>query len=114
VTSFRSLELPSRKVCGLVQVYEFVQLAELYYAGSHGMDIMGPANGTNGFKAKGTQMKDKMVHIFPAVLFVFPGWTSVNPDCIHVMKVKEDAVGTGADLIDSGAIFILIPCWNFS
>ncbi len=78
------------------------------------MDIMGPANGTNGFKAKGTQMKDKMVHIFPAVLFVFPGWTSVNPDCIHVMKVKEDAVGTGADLIDSGAIFILIPCWNFS
>ncbi len=76
--SFRSLELPSRKVCQLVQVYEFVQLAELYYAGSHGMDIMGPANGTNGFKAKGTQMKDKMVHIFPAVLFVFPGWTSVT------------------------------------
>lgn len=26
----------------LVQVYEFVGLAELYYAGSHGMDIMGP------------------------------------------------------------------------
>ncbi|CAK9279074.1 unnamed protein product [Sphagnum jensenii] len=42
------------------KVYEFVQLPELYYAGSHGMDIMGPANGTNGFKAKGTQMKDKM------------------------------------------------------
>lgn len=25
-----------------VQVYDFVGLAELYYAGSHGMDIMGP------------------------------------------------------------------------
>jgi hypothetical protein len=44
-----------------VQVYEFVQLAELYYAGSHGMDIMGPADATNGFKAKGTRVKDKMV-----------------------------------------------------
>lgn len=25
-----------------IQVYEFVKLTELYYAGSHGMDIMGP------------------------------------------------------------------------
>jgi hypothetical protein len=25
-----------------IQVYEFVGLTELYYAGSHGMDIMGP------------------------------------------------------------------------
>lgn len=24
------------------QVHEFVKLSELYYAGSHGMDIMGP------------------------------------------------------------------------
>jgi trehalose 6-phosphate phosphatase len=44
------------------KVYEFVQLAELYYAGSHGMDIMGPADGTNGFRAQGTQVKDKMGH----------------------------------------------------
>jgi trehalose 6-phosphate phosphatase len=50
------------------KVYEFVQLAELYYAGSHGMDIMGPADGTNGFRAQGTQVKDKMVQYFPAVL----------------------------------------------
>ncbi len=54
-----------------VQVYEFVQLAELYYAGSHGMDIMGPANATNGFKAKGTRVKDKMVlKIFLSGLFL--------------------------------------------
>jgi trehalose 6-phosphate phosphatase len=26
------------------KVFEFVKLAELYYAGSHGMDIKGPAN----------------------------------------------------------------------
>jgi hypothetical protein len=26
----------------VVQVYEFVGLTELYYAGSHGMDIVGP------------------------------------------------------------------------
>lgn len=26
------------------QVYDFVGLAELYYAGSHGMDIIGPVN----------------------------------------------------------------------
>lgn len=29
-----------------VQVYELVGLTELYYAGSHGMDIMGPVNHT--------------------------------------------------------------------
>ncbi|CAL5369134.1 unnamed protein product [Camellia sinensis] len=29
------------------KVYSFVQLAELYYAGSHGMDIKGPSKGPN-------------------------------------------------------------------
>ncbi|KAL2650380.1 hypothetical protein R1flu_018508 [Riccia fluitans] len=43
---------------GREKVYDFVQLAELYYAGSHGMDIMGPAEGCNGFKASGTRGKD--------------------------------------------------------
>lgn len=32
-----------------MQVYEFVGLSELYYAGSHGMDIMSPAKGSAGF-----------------------------------------------------------------
>ncbi|PAN35216.1 hypothetical protein PAHAL_6G190600 [Panicum hallii] len=38
------------------KVFEFVKLAELYYAGSHGMDIKGPAKGsrhTRAAKAKG-------------------------------------------------------------
>jgi hypothetical protein len=45
----------------LSQVFEFVQLPELFYAGSHGMDRMGPADGCNGFKAAGTQAKDTKV-----------------------------------------------------
>uniref|UniRef100_K3YIX9 Trehalose 6-phosphate phosphatase n=1 Tax=Setaria italica TaxID=4555 RepID=K3YIX9_SETIT len=38
------------------KVFEFVKLAELYYAGSHGMDIKGPVKGsrhTKAAKAKG-------------------------------------------------------------
>ncbi|ONM04786.1 putative trehalose-phosphate phosphatase 6 [Zea mays] len=35
------------------KVFEFVKLAELYYAGSHGMDIKGPAKGSRHTKAKG-------------------------------------------------------------
>eukprot|EP00249_Psilotum_nudum_P015727 c25491_g1_i2 orf=1239-2363(+) len=40
------------------KVYEFVQLAELYYAGSHGMDIMGPVDGCNGVNAHGIRAVD--------------------------------------------------------
>ncbi|XP_049405846.1 probable trehalose-phosphate phosphatase J isoform X2 [Solanum stenotomum] len=36
------------------KVYNFVQLAELYYAGSHGMDIKGPSKGSK-YSKKGTQ-----------------------------------------------------------
>jgi trehalose 6-phosphate phosphatase len=32
------------------KVYNFVKLAELYYAGSHGMDIKGPAKGFSRHK----------------------------------------------------------------
>jgi hypothetical protein len=32
----------------IAQVFEFVKLAELYYAGSHGMDIKGPAKSSSG------------------------------------------------------------------
>ena len=43
------------------QVYEFVQVRELYYAGSHGMDIMGPAVCRNGSKAKSNNVLDQEV-----------------------------------------------------
>lgn len=45
----------------LEQVYEFVKLDELYYAGSHGMDIVGPAKSSDGFRVKGTKARDKKV-----------------------------------------------------
>lgn len=41
------------------KVYEFVKLAELYYAGSHGMDIMGPAKSSKGSKANCSRTTDK-------------------------------------------------------
>ncbi|KAH7430277.1 hypothetical protein KP509_09G091700 [Ceratopteris richardii] len=40
------------------KVFDFVRLPELYYAGSHGMDIMGPAQGSYGLKAKGEKAVD--------------------------------------------------------
>jgi trehalose 6-phosphate phosphatase len=43
----------------LEQVEQFVQLTELYYAGSHGMDIVGPAKSSDGFRVKGTKARDK-------------------------------------------------------
>jgi len=52
----------------LEQVYEFVQLAELYYAGSHGMDIMGPAKSSDGFRVKGTKCRDKKVLLLSMTL----------------------------------------------
>ncbi|XP_078180372.1 putative trehalose-phosphate phosphatase 6 [Carex rostrata] len=47
------------------KVYNFVRLAELYYAGSHGMDIKGPAKGH-----KYTKAKAKAVHFQPASEFL--------------------------------------------
>ncbi|KAK2996958.1 hypothetical protein RJ639_025613, partial [Escallonia herrerae] len=48
-------------------VYEFVGLSELYYAGSHGMDIMGPVriisnDRTNGIRS--TNKQGKEVNLF--------------------------------------------------
>nr|CAD1825198.1 unnamed protein product [Ananas comosus var. bracteatus] len=46
------------------KVFNFVKLAELYYAGSHGMDIEGPAKGSKHAK------KDKRVLFQPASEFL--------------------------------------------
>lgn len=40
------------------KVFEFVQLPELYYAGSHGMDIMGPAEARDSRKKDETKSKE--------------------------------------------------------
>lgn len=34
------------------QVYDFVKLDEVYYAGSHGMDIVGPPTNTKSYDDK--------------------------------------------------------------
>lgn len=40
----------------MFQVYELVGLTELYYAGSHGMDIMGPVTNTNSVNSTDKQV----------------------------------------------------------
>lgn len=41
------------------KVYDFVQLAEIYYAGSHGMDIMAPGRAFNASKNVSKKTRDK-------------------------------------------------------
>ncbi|CAH9096681.1 unnamed protein product [Cuscuta europaea] len=47
------------------KVYSFVQLPELYYAGSHGMDIIGPSRGPQFKKGGGTNIQHQ-----PAANFI--------------------------------------------
>ncbi|KAJ6814842.1 putative trehalose-phosphate phosphatase 6 [Iris pallida] len=55
----------------LDKVWNFVQLAELYYAGSHGMDIKGPTNARKHSKASTkTKAKTKSVLFQPASEFL--------------------------------------------
>lgn len=44
-----------------IQVYEFVGLTDLYYAGSHGMDIMGPVRQFSDDHANCIRSTDKQV-----------------------------------------------------
>lgn len=46
-----------------MQVYSFVKLAELYYAGSHGMDIKGPAKGSKNKKV--SEVKISLLFVSP-------------------------------------------------
>lgn len=39
--------LCARYICHIVQLYKFVKLTGLFYAGSHGMDIIGPVKKDN-------------------------------------------------------------------
>lgn len=51
------------------KVYDLVGLTELYYAGSHGMDIMGPVTNTNNVNS--TDQQGKEVKLFqPAKMFL--------------------------------------------
>lgn len=58
-------------------MYKFVRLAELYYAGSHGMDIKGPAKGSKYKKVSVLFYHGHLIcprhffAIFPNNLFLF-------------------------------------------
>ncbi|XP_047974954.1 probable trehalose-phosphate phosphatase J [Salvia hispanica] len=87
---------------GLDQVYSFVRLAELYYAGSHGMDIKGPSKSskhTKGGEAvlyqPASQYLPMMDEVYKALLEVTkdtPGSTvDNNKFClsVHFRRVDE-------------------------
>ncbi|XP_066351032.1 probable trehalose-phosphate phosphatase 6 isoform X1 [Miscanthus floridulus] len=98
------------------KVFEFVKLAELYYAGSHGMDIKGPAKGsrhTKAAKAKGVlfqpasqflpmieQVHDSLVEKTKCI----PGAkVENNKFCVsvHFRCVDEKSWSTLADMVKS-------------
>ncbi|XP_073281263.1 probable trehalose-phosphate phosphatase J isoform X1 [Primulina huaijiensis] len=56
------------------KVYNFVRLGELYYAGSHGMDIKGPSKGS----------KHKKVSLFLALLVLFTHGARLRYVCVCV------------------------------
>lgn len=60
-----------------LQVYELVGLTELYYAGSHGMDIMTPVNlngsteDSNSVKSTNQQVKNHYLILISIFFFFF-------------------------------------------
>lgn len=64
---------PCANLCSLSyeQVYEFIKLDEVYYAGSHGMDIMGPSIQLDSYECKyRKQALDKQVQ-FKSLFHIF-------------------------------------------
>ncbi|KAG0592914.1 hypothetical protein M758_1G281300 [Ceratodon purpureus] len=76
------------------KVEQFVQLPELYYAGSHGMDIVGPAKSSDGFRVKGTKARDKkgndLVEFQPASEYL-PLINKVTAALIETTKIIKGA-----------------------
>ncbi|WOL00079.1 hypothetical protein Cni_G08792 [Canna indica] len=77
------------------KVYKFVKLRELYYAGSHGMDIMGPVrrSDSNGDQANcivTTDEQGKEVHLFQPASEFLPMIDEVFSSLIDITK---DIVG---------------------
>ncbi|KAH7537870.1 hypothetical protein FEM48_Zijuj03G0139000 [Ziziphus jujuba var. spinosa] len=77
------------------KVYEFVGLKELYYAGSHGMDIMGPVKQSiseyhaNGFSS--TDKEDKDVNLFQPAAEFLPMIDKVYRSLVESTKAIEGA-----------------------
>ncbi|CAL9138502.1 unnamed protein product [Musa acuminata var. zebrina] len=77
------------------KVYKFVKLTELYYAGSHGMDIMGPTRKNNfgDGHANYTVKNDELgngVHLFQAPSEFLP---IINEVCSSLVDITGDILG---------------------
>ncbi|XP_051184130.2 probable trehalose-phosphate phosphatase 7 [Lolium perenne] len=69
------------------KVFEFVKLAELYYAGSHGMDIKGPAKSSAGHAKSNSKAKGVLFQ--PASEFmpmIEQGWAAVAETVKSVVR----------------------------
>ncbi|XP_074566402.1 putative trehalose-phosphate phosphatase F [Curcuma longa] len=71
------------------KVHEFVKLSELYYAGSHGMDIMSPIRVSESFGdhpdcIKTTDRKGKEVHLFQPARKFLPMINEVYKSLIEI------------------------------
>ncbi|XP_073287856.1 probable trehalose-phosphate phosphatase F [Primulina huaijiensis] len=77
------------------KVYELVGLKELYYAGSHGMDIMLPAkdtvSGNNLNCVKGTDIEGKEVNLFQPASEFLP---MINEVYTALVEITKDIKGS--------------------
>ncbi|KAL6558856.1 hypothetical protein OROMI_019206 [Orobanche minor] len=62
------------------KVYSFVRLAELYYAGSHGMDIKGPSKGSKHNKGAQTVLFQPASEYLPMIDEVYKALMEVTKD----------------------------------
>ncbi|KAL3830445.1 hypothetical protein ACJIZ3_019247 [Penstemon smallii] len=96
------------------KVYNFVRLSELYYAGSHGMDIKGPSNGHKHKKGNETVLCQPAIEFLPMIDEVYktllekikyiPGATVENNKfclSVHFRCVDEKKWGELADEVKS-------------
>ncbi|XP_059666953.1 trehalose-phosphate phosphatase A-like [Cornus florida] len=75
------------------KVYEFVGLTELYYAGSHGMDIMGPVQPVPDVHLNGTSSTDKQdkeVNLFQPASEFLP---MINEVFRSLVKITKEITG---------------------
>ncbi|URD87021.1 KR domain [Musa troglodytarum] len=77
------------------KVYKFVKLTELYYAGSHGMDIMSPTRKHNygDGQANYTVKNDELgngVHLFQAPSEFLP---IISEVCSSLVNITKDILG---------------------
>ncbi|XP_051143202.1 trehalose-phosphate phosphatase A-like [Andrographis paniculata] len=71
------------------KVYEFVGLTELYYAGSHGMDIMGPVRASSSDYKNGIRTTDKQgkeVNLFQPASEFLPMIDEVYRSLVEITK----------------------------